>query len=62
MRRLLPALSRLLERLETSVARRESNSGMIESELQVNQAKIETALKQLISGLKVMEGSHVQPD
>ena len=62
VKKLLPAVNRLLERLETSVASRKSNSGVIGSELQANQAKIETALRQLLSGLKVMEGSHDQPD
>ena len=59
---LLPALNQLLDRLETSVASRELNSDTIESELQAHQARIESALKQLISGLKVMEESHVQAD
>ena len=59
--KLLPALNRLLDRLETSVVSRASTSGDIESELQVNQARIETALRQLLSELKMMEGCHEQP-
>ena len=60
-KRLLPAVAQLLNQLETSVDNRASNSGVIESELRGNQAKIQTALGQLVSGLKVMEATHVQP-
>ena len=62
VKKLIPALNRLLGRLENSVANLESSSGAIVSELQVHQTTIETALKQLVSGLKVIEGNHVQPD
>ena len=62
VKRLLPALAQLLNQLETSVANRASNSGAIAGELRENQAKIETALRQLVSGLEVMEASHGQPD
>ena len=62
VRKLIPALNRLLGRLENSVANLESSSGAIVSELQVHHTTIETALKQLVSGLKVMEGNHDQPD
>ena len=62
VRNLSPALIQLLDRLETSVSSRELNTGTMESELQVHQANIESALKQLISGLKVMEESHAQAD
>ena len=61
-RRLIPALNRLLDRLENSVVNLESNSGTLVSELQANQTTIETSLEQLVSGLKVMEGNHVKPD
>ena len=62
VKRLIPALAQLLNQLETEVDNRASNSGVIESELRENQAKIETALRQLISGLEVMEVTHGQPD
>ena len=57
--RLIPTLNRILDQLEKSVASREATSGSVESELRENQAKIEASLKQMISGLKVMEDSHV---
>ena len=61
-KRLLQSLPHLLNQLESGVANRASSSGAIESELGENQARIEEALGQLVSGLKVMEGSHGQPD
>ena len=57
--RLIPALSRILGQLETSVANRAATSGSVESELRENQARIEASLRNMISGLKVMEGSDV---
>ena len=62
VKRLIPALAQLLNQLETAVDNKTSNSGIIVSELQENQARIETALRQLVSGLGVMEATHVQPD
>ena len=62
VKRLLPSLVQLLNQLENAVANRVSSSGAIESELGENQARIEKALRQLVSDLKVMEGSHGQPD
>ena len=62
VKRLIPALAQLLNQLETEVDNRVSNSGVIESELRGNQEKIQMALGQLISGLKVMEATHVQHD
>ena len=62
VKRLLPSLAQLLNQLENAVANRASSSGAIESELGENQARIEKALGQLVSGLKVIEGSHGQPD
>ena len=61
-KRLLPALAQLLNQLENAVSNKASSSGIIESELRENQARIETALTQLISGLEVMEVTHGQPD
>ena len=61
-KRLLQSLPQLLNQLESGVANRASSSGAIESEVGKNQARIEKALGQLVSGLKVMEGSHGQPD
>ena len=60
--RLIPAVILLLNQLETSVDNRASSSGIIESELRENQAKIDTALRQLVTGLEVMEATHGQPD
>ena len=62
VKRLLPSLAQLLNQLENAVANRASSSGAIESELGENQARIEKALGQMVSGLKVMEGSHGLPD
>ena len=62
VKRLLPSVAQLLDQLENAVANRASSSGAIESELGENQARIEKALRQLVSDLKVMEGSHGQPD
>ena len=62
VKRLIPALAQLLNQLETAVDNRASNSGVIESELRGNQEKIQMALGQLVSGLKVMEATHVQHD
>ncbi len=62
VKRLLPSLAQVLNQLENAVANRESSSGAIERELGENQARIERALRQLVSDLKVMEGSHGQPD
>ena len=59
MRGLIPALDRILDQLENSVATRAATSGSVESELSENQAKIGASLRQMISGLKVMEDSHV---
>ena len=61
-KRLLPALVQLLDQLENAVATKVSSSGIIESELRENQARIETTLKQLVSGLEVMEVTNGQPD
>ncbi len=61
-KRLLPAVVQLLNQLETSVDNRASSSGIIESELRDNQTKIEAALRQLVSGLEVMEATYGQPD
>ena len=61
-RRLLPTVVQLLNQLETSVDNRASNSGVIESELRQSQVSIETALRELVSGLEVMEATHGQPD
>ena len=61
-KRLLPTLAQLLNQLENAVDNKTSNSGIIVSELQENQARIETALRQLVSGLGVMEATHDQPD
>ena len=62
VKRLILALAQLLNQLENAVVNRASSSGAIESELGENQARIEKALGKLVSGLKVMEGSHGQPD
>lgn len=62
VKRLILALAQLLSQLENAAANRASSSGAIESELAENQARIEKALGQLASGLKVMEGSYGQPD
>lgn len=61
-KRLLQSLAQLLNQLESEVANLASSSDAIESELGGNQARIEKALGQLVSGLKVMEDSHGQPD
>ena len=61
-KRLIQYLPQLLNQLESGVANRASSSDAIESEVGKNQARIERALGQLVSDLKVMEGSHGQPD
>ena len=58
VKRLLPAFTLMLDQLETSVANRESTSGTVAAELRANQAKIENSLMDLVSGLKVLEGSY----
>ena len=62
VKRLLPAFSQMLDQLEGSVANRESTSGAVANELRANQAIIQTALNDLVAGLKVMEGSNDQLD
>ena len=62
VKRLLPSLAQLLKQLENAVANRASSSSAIESELGENQARINKALRQLVSGLKVLECSYGQPD
>ena len=59
VQRIIPALNRILDQLQYSVATRAATSGSVESELSENQAKIESSLRRMISGLKVMEDSHV---
>ena len=59
VQRMIPTLNRILDQLEDSVATRAATSGSVESELSENQAKIESSLRRMISGLKVMEDSHV---
>ena len=58
VKRMLPAFTQMLDQLEVSVANRESTSGAVANELRANQAKIENSLVDLVSGLKVMEGSY----
>ena len=55
--RAIPALNRILDQIENSVATRAATSGSVESELRENQAKIESSLGRMISGLKVMEAT-----
>ena len=57
--RLIPSLNRILNQLEISVVSRAATSGSVESELRENQARIEASLRQMISGLELMEDSHV---
>ena len=59
VKRMIPALDRALHQLEVAVANRAATSGSVESELSGNQAKVEASLRQMISGLKVMEDTHV---
>ena len=58
VRKLIPALTQLLSQLEVSVANRESNIGTIESGLREDQTKIDKSMRQLLSGLEVLEGTH----
>ena len=58
VKRLLPALTQMLDQLELSVANLESTSGSVGNELRANQVQIENSLMGLVSGLKVLEGSY----
>ncbi len=60
VKKLIPILTQLLTQLEVSVANRASNIGTVESEIMENQAQIYKSMRQLISSLEVMEGTHGQ--
>ena len=62
VKRMLPAFSQMLDQLEDSVANRQSTSGAVANELRANQAIIQTALNDLVAGLKVMEDPYDQLD
>ena len=57
--RLIPSLDRILKQLENSVANRAATSSSVESELWDDQVTIEASLRRMISGLELMEDSHV---
>ena len=57
--RLIPSLERILNQLENSVANRAATSSSVEGELREDQARIEASLRRMISGLELMEDSHV---